>query len=123
MKQLGRNQNGSTMIEEIRTSLEEISKIDDLITRAEGLDACLSWIKDELEECDLTERDLKVVDNICKSHCREFVSFLSMYGNSGYEEAAPLSELFLNHIQLWVEIDKEDPGFLVSVRPFFDCIE
>jgi len=111
------------MIEEVRTSLEEISKNDDLITRAGELDACLSWIRDELEDCDISERELKVVDNVCKAHCREFVRTLATYGNSGYEEAGPLSELFLNHIQLWVEIDKEAPGVLVGVRPFFDCIE
>ena len=111
------------MLEEARRALEETAKIDNLVNRAEGLDVCLSWIADELKECDLTAHEMKVVDNICKAHCREFVSFLSKYGNSGYEEAAPILDLFMNHIQLWVEIDKEHPELLANIRPFFECID
>ncbi|TLM67371.1 MAG: hypothetical protein FDZ69_04565 [Deltaproteobacteria bacterium] len=110
-------------IENIRKELDNIQNLSTIEDKAKTLASCLHKIKEIMEYVDLSERDIKLLNNLRISYLRNFVDQLKKYGNSGYSEALPLMNLLLENADIIAQLDEIDPGLTSDLRRFFRCID
>jgi hypothetical protein len=110
------------MLNQIRSELEKTAGIQRIEDRASALDSALTRIKEILEDEELTEQERKVVGNLIRSHCRQFLVALQPYGNSGYSEALPIFHLVMNHAKLFLDVSEEEPEKFAELKRFVACI-